>query len=272
MADEFQVASLDGLDRSQQDYPTKLEHGLIGIEESLGVQFGRRNDLINGSEDNLMRRLCEIEGVTVTPMPEASIDLDLGCGHMVSARAYAVNAESLARQRYVEDVEIGYKRELRAGVEAIDDRIRALQRADIDFKNAAIDLTEVTPLNRIDGVPSSLHFYVLRDGKVYEGHVDIDSGEVTNPAENTRLKPEYFEERETKSGFGTEASRLRAEAYLVRNPVSLVPPLVVFAKAAQGTIGEIRERNAAADERRSGYERLVSSLKDAINYFRRGSR
>lgn len=271
MADEFKFPSLADLERSHPDYPTKLEHGIMGIEESLQVEHARANDLGNRSSEDLIAKLRDIGGVTVNDAPELAMNLDLGCGHGLSVSTYTVNSTGLAARRRVEDITRESARELRANVEASEDRMRELQRAHADFREAALDLTEVTPLNNIDGIPTSLHLYIERGDKIYEGHIDLESTQMTPPSENPRLRPEYFTDRETKAGFGSEASRLKAEAYLVKNPVGLVPYQILFAKAGQDVVRAIMGREAESDERKPGYVRLVDGIQRAINYFRSGS-
>jgi hypothetical protein len=163
-----EIPNLEALDPTNPKYATQLEQGWNAIRE---MQRDFQTELLEmraGLESGLMERLKE------AGLAEGDVERkDIGIGMTVEG-SYTVTLEGKAQQRRAEDIITQYQREMLDQLHAIKDKKTILERAEEDFKEKILDLTQVTPLNTPNPENSSMLFYIVRPGDgVYEVRAEM---------------------------------------------------------------------------------------------------
>lgn len=144
---------------------------------------------------------------------------------------------------------------------------RNLDRQWEEYVDAALKLTQVTPLVTVDNTRPTAHFFIVRPEGVYEARVNVDKGELScsyKPIPN--VSPEKFQQVASKSpndffryGVGD------VNPFMVTNPVNVLPLRPVIEYATQQTFDTLKEARVAflkdKEARKSLGEKLVERVR-----------
>lgn len=144
---------------------------------------------------------------------------------------------------------------------------RNLDRQWEEYADAALKLTQVTPLVTVDNTRPTAHFFIVRPEGVYEARVNVDKEELScsyKPIPN--VSPEKFQQVASKSpndffryGVGD------VNPFMVTNPVNVLPLRQVIEYATQQTFDTLKEARVAflkdKEARKSLGEKLVERVR-----------
>jgi hypothetical protein len=228
MDNKLDIPKLQDLDRAGQDYASKLDDGLeklyaviVERQKSTFAECRKMGDeaikSLNGIEGVVAQRLSNVENLSESYSP----------GYPHYDDEIVIEYKGKRKDKEVNEILRNHARSLEDHLNSMERDLARVKENRREFMKAILDLTKVTPLNKLNLDYRRVMFYVPRKEGVYEMGCDLATMRKIPP----RINPDLTAEILSSEDFAQQNDFDETNVYVVTNPSEKIPVMILAVSA-----------------------------------------